>query len=68
MFTWLSVNWINIALVAAIVLVVGLLIRGLIRDRKAGKSSCGGNCAACGACGSCGGCCSANSPGREASL
>ena len=54
MFAWLSANLINIALIAVIALVVGLLIRGMIHDKKAGKSSCGGNCASCGACGKCG--------------
>ncbi len=56
MFVWLSANLINIALVAVIALIVGLLIRGMIRDKKAGKSSCGGNCAGCGACGGCASC------------
>ncbi len=54
MFAWLTANLINIALIAVIALVVGLLIRGMIHDKKAGKSSCGGNCASCGACGKCG--------------
>ncbi len=54
MFAWLFANLINIALIAVIALVVGLLIRSMIRDKKAGKSSCGGNCASCGACGKCG--------------
>lgn len=53
MLNWLSANLANIALIAALVLIVGLLIRGMIRDRKAGKSPCGGNCASCGACHSC---------------
>ena len=53
MLNWLSANLVNIALIAALVLIVGLLIRGMIRDRKAGKSPCGGNCAACGACKGC---------------
>ena len=56
MFAWLSANLINIVLIAVIALVVGLLIRGMIRDRKAGKRSCGGNCASCGACGGCSAC------------
>ena len=56
MLTWLSANLINIVLVAVLALIVTLLIRGMIRDRKAGKSSCGGSCASCGACGSCGRC------------
>ena len=53
MFAWLSANLINIVLVAVIVLITGLLIRSMVRDKKAGKSSCGGNCASCGACSGC---------------
>ena len=56
MLAWLSANLINIALILVIALVVGLLLRSMIRDKKAGKSSCGGNCADCGACGGCGSC------------
>ena len=56
MFVWLSANLINIILVSVIVLIVGLLIRSMIRDKKAGKSSCGGNCASCGACSGCSAC------------
>ena len=56
MFAWLSANLINIVLIAVIVLITALLIRGMIRDRKAGKSSCGGNCASCGACSGCSAC------------
>ena len=56
MLSWLSANLINIVLIAFIAAIVVLLIRSMIRDRKAGKSACGGNCACCGACSSCGGC------------
>lgn len=56
MLAWLSVNLINIALVLVIVLVVGLLLRSMIRDKKAGKSSCGGSCSSCGACSGCASC------------
>ena len=56
MLNWLSVNLVNIALIAALVLIVGLLIRSTVRDRKAGKSPCGGNCASCGACKGCSAC------------
>ncbi len=63
MLAWLSANLVNIALILVIALVVVLLIRGMIRDKKAGKSSCGGNCASCGVCGgSCSGCRSKPSP------
>ena len=56
MSAWLSANFVNIALILAITLLVALLLRGMIRDRKAGKRSCGGNCASCGACGGCSAC------------
>ena len=56
MMAWLSANLVNVALILAIALTVSLLIRGMIRDRKAGKPSCGGNCAGCGACGGCSAC------------
>ena len=63
MLAWLSANLVNIALILVIALVVVLLIRGMIRDKKAGKPSCGGNCASCGVCGgSCSGCRSKPSP------
>ena len=64
MLSWLSANLINIALIAVIAASVVLLIRSMIRDRKAGKSACGGNCACCGACSACSACskrCTANS-------
>ena len=56
MISWLFANAINIVLIAVIVLVVSLLIRSMIRDRRAGKAPCGGNCASCGACHGCDGC------------
>ena len=56
MVSWISANLVNIALIAAIVLIVGMLIRVMVRDRRAGKAPCGGNCASCGACHGCDGC------------
>ena len=50
MLVWLTANLANIIIIAVLVLVVTLLIRGMIRDKKAGKSSCGGSCASCGLC------------------
>ncbi len=47
---WLSANLVNIVLIAVIAAVVFLLIRGMIRDKKAGKCSCGGDCGCCGLC------------------
>lgn len=55
MLTWLQANLVNIVIIAIILLVCYFVIRGMIRDRKAGKSSCGGNCSGCPGCGgSCG--------------
>ena len=51
MLSWLSANSINIVLIAVIVLVCFFVIRGMLRDKKAGKSSCGGSCAGCAGCG-----------------
>ena len=54
MLAWLSANLINIALVALIAVIIGLVIRSMIRDKRAGQSPCGGRCADCGACSACG--------------
>ncbi len=56
MLTWLSANMVNIVLIAVLVLITGLLIYSMIRSKKQGKSSCGGNCSACGACNGCNTC------------
>ena len=48
MLIWLAQNWINLVLIAVLVLVVALLIRGLIRDRQSGCAGCGGSCSSCG--------------------
>ena len=57
MLAWLAANVVNILLILVIAAVIGLILRGMIRDKKSGRSSCGGNCAGCGACGGgCGSC------------
>ena len=48
MLSWLSANLVNIVLIAVIALVCFFVIRGMLRDKKAGKSACGGSCAGCG--------------------
>ena len=65
MLACLSANLINIVLIAVIVLVVGFLIRGMVRDKKAGKSSCGGSCGACSGCSACAKCGSTSSAAAE---
>ena len=56
MLAWFSVNLINIALVAVLALITGFLLYSVIRDKKKGKSPCGGNCSACGTCSGCSTC------------
>ena len=56
MLAWFLANLVNIALIAVLVLITGLLIYSMIRSKKQGKSSCGGNCFACGACSGCSTC------------
>ena len=35
---------------AILVLIVGLIVRGIVKDKKSGKSSCGGDCSHCRGC------------------
>ena len=56
MLAWLAANFVNLVLILAVAALLGLIVRGMVRDRRAGKSSCGGSCADCGACHGCGAC------------
>ena len=51
MLSWLQMNIGSISVAAVLLIVVGLIVRGLILDRKAGKHICGGSCG-----GGCSGC------------
>ena len=69
MMTWLSANLVNIVILAVLAVTVGFVIRGMIRNKKAGKSSCG--CSGCSGCsggrscvGCAGGCCMAKDPDK----
>ncbi len=53
MFTWITENLATILISAVLLLVVVLIIRKLVKDKKKGKSSCGCNCAHCAMSGSC---------------
>ena len=44
----------DIIVIAVLLLVVGLVVRGMIRDRKKGKSCGCGSCKGCSMAGSCG--------------
>ena len=43
----------TVLVLAVLLVVVGLIVRGMVRDRKQGKSSCGCGCAGCAMHGSC---------------
>ena len=53
MLAWLSENWANIVVIAGLALLTGLIVFRMIRNKKAGKRSCGCDCAACGVCPKC---------------
>ena len=52
---WLKENLATILVCLLLALIVFWIVRGMIRNRRAGKSACGGTCAGCGICGKCGG-------------
>lgn len=53
MINWLAANWINILVIALVAVAVFFAARNLIKDKKAGKSSCGCNCSHCVMAGKC---------------
>ena len=52
MLAWITENIGTILISAVLLLVVVLIIRKLVKDKKKGKSSCGCNCARCAMSGS----------------
>ena len=68
MLEFLQNNWGSLVVGAVVLAVVVLIIVKLVKDRKAGKFTCGGNCGSCGACkGHCSACSQAHtgSGGRK---
>ena len=41
---------VNVVIVAVLIALIALVIWSMVKDKKAGRSSCGGSCASCGAC------------------
>lgn len=54
MLSWLQANIGSIVVVFVLLIVVALIVRRLVLDKKAGKHICGGSCGSCG--GGCQGC------------
>ena len=53
MGAWLASNYGTILVALVLAAAVLAIVRGLIRDKKKGKSSCGCNCAHCAMAGTC---------------
>ena len=53
MLQWICENIGTIVVGLILLAVVILVVRIMMRDKKQGKSSCGGNCASCGGCSGC---------------
>lgn len=53
MLTWLMENMATIIISAVLMIVVAVVIAGMVRSRKKGKSSCGCGCAGCAMNGAC---------------
>ena len=53
MITWLAQNLGTILISIVLILLVGLIIKSMIRDKKMGKSACTGTCASCKMCAAC---------------
>ena len=53
MIDWIVANVANIIAVLIVAALVILAVRSMIKDRKAGKSSCGCGCANCAMAGKC---------------
>ena len=53
MLHWISANLSTILISIALLAIVVLIIRSLVRQKKQGKSSCGAGCAHCANAGCC---------------
>ena len=53
MIAWLAENLGTILISIALIVLIVLIIRSMIRDKKMGKSTCGGSCASCKMCAAC---------------
>ncbi len=53
MFTWIAENIATILICFVLILIVAAIIFNMVRNKKKGKSSCGGGCQGCPMSGSC---------------
>ncbi len=50
---WLSYNLGTIIVSVILILIIAAIIRSLVRNKKAGRNSCGCNCSSCALHGTC---------------
>ncbi len=50
MLAWLAANLGTLVVLLVLTGIVAAIVWSMIRDKRAGKSSCGGNCAGCSGC------------------
>ncbi|MBQ1685268.1 MAG: FeoB-associated Cys-rich membrane protein [Clostridia bacterium] len=50
MFAWIAQNAATIISAAAVLILVGIAVFALIKQKKSKKGGCTGNCASCGGC------------------
>ncbi len=50
MFAWLAENAVTVITVSVLIIITGLAVFSLIREKKSKKGACTGNCASCSAC------------------
>ena len=48
MFAWIADNAVTIIVIAVILVLIGIAVFSLLRDKKNKKGGCTGNCATCG--------------------
>ena len=53
MFAWLAQNISTIIVAAVLILIVALIVKYLVKNKRQGKSSCGAGCAHCALQGKC---------------
>ncbi len=53
MFAWIAGNMGTILVCLVLILIVGAIVFCMVRNKKKGKSSCGGGCQGCPMSGSC---------------
>lgn len=47
MLTFLKANFLTIVVSLILLIIVGLIIYSIVKDKKAGKGCCGGDCSRC---------------------